>query len=336
MAEIVRSQLGQDSYLRFQKESVYGTKIVDSMTLLPVNDGDWMKSFSQAVANSIKKSSRIKQTPEIGNKLRSGEIPMDLAYSLIGKLFHVAFGTSADGSVIDGTYIHTWLAPISGIRDGGSMTVQQAKGIGLGDSFDGVIITGFTISGSVDGKIELILKTLGQGLTPDETRITSFSYPSEIPALMSHLTISATPAGGSATNYWAESFSFDFNFGYPDSYFKNGSDESRQPVFSTIPTATLTIELEADRAMVLDARLHKKYAIDLAFTSTEYASGTTPWLFEIEIPDAMLSPETDISVADDLLPISLAFDILGGTTTGSGTDEVASEFRVKDTTAAYA
>jgi hypothetical protein len=335
MAEITRSQLGQDSYGRYQKEVSYGTKVTNSMILLPLRDGDWMKSVSQMIENTNKISSRIKQLPDIGNKLRNGDLPMDLAYSLIGGLFNVAFGAASSAGPTDGTYIHTWLAPISGTSDGGSMTWQQAKGIGTGDSFDGVKIIGFTLSGSVGEKILLTLKTLGQGLTEGESRISTFSYPSEIPALMSHLTISATPNGGSATNYHASSFNFDFNFGYPDDYFKVGSDEIREPVFNTIPNATLTVELEADRAMVTDARAHKTYAIDLAFTSTENAAGSTKWLTEIEIPEALIDPETDIPVADDLLQISLPFTLYGGTTTGSGTDEVIAEFRVKDTTASY-
>lgn len=335
MAEIVRSQLGQDSYLRYQKEDTFGVKKTDSMTLLPARDGDWMKSVSQRIENLIKKNSRIPQSPDIGNKLRNGDVPLDLAYSLIGGLLNVMLGAASTTDNGDGTFTHAWLSPISGVSVGGSMTVQQAKGAVLADSFDGVKIVGFSLGGSVGEKVLLTIRTLGQGLTQDEARISTFTYPVEIPALMSHMSISVTPAGGSATNFWANSFTFDYNLGYPDSYHKSGSDEGRDPVFNTIPTASLSIDLEADRAQVLDARSHKNYSIDIAFTSTENAAGTTKWQMDIEIPQAKIDPETDIPVAGDLLNISLPFMIEGGTTTNSGANEVLSEFRVTDTTASY-
>ena len=133
------------------------------------------------------------------------------------------------------------------------------------------------------------------------------------------------------------SFELSVVLGHNLERFKTGSRFTVQPIFSTIPVITLAANIDADKQFTAAARAQTTYIVALTVTSTEYAAGTTVYLVEVEIPEARLNPEGAIPFENDNLSMDLDFQCsYGGTTTGSGTDVVGAEIRVKDAVTAYA
>lgn len=328
------SGLGQDGYMRIQKEVNYGTKLTAAMKDLPVDTGSLFKTLVTPIENMNLISSRIKQAPDQGRIVRTGTINMDLDPTLTGYLMNLFLGASTDSTEETGVYKHVWLAPITGESIGKSFTGQQAIGADLADTYDGGVITDISITGDSTGNIKMTANCVFQGLTAGEARVTTFTYPSVVPYKFCHVVF--TLNNGGAVTIMPNSFTLNIDLGYDKERFKLGSCEIQQPVFNTIPSGTLAINCDADRLFLTDARAYTNYAITLTITHTVLAGSTKPYVVKFEIPVAKLDPATEIPGDNDRLTMDLNFNLEGGVTTGSGTSLVMFEANVTDTTAAYA
>lgn len=335
---MARTGIGQDGYFRVQKETTYGTALTNSMTLWPVKPGISFKSMREAIENDNIISSRLKQIPNLGREVSSFEIPIDAHPTLLGQIFQFFLGASSNGTVTDSTYMHTWLMPITGSTAGYSFTGQLALGSDLADTYAGAQIHELKIAGDNQGKINLTLTGTCEGVDAQGvSRITSFSYPSAIPLNFAMAAITIDPADADSFTQLVNSFEITVNLGLDADRFKMGSTQQLRPQINTVPSVTFTMNIDADKQFVNASRAHTTYDLLLTVTSTEYAGGTTPYLFAVEIPRALLNTDTSISGDNDTLSIDIEFDCsYGGTTTGSGSTLVAAEFRVRDATASYA
>jgi hypothetical protein len=335
---MARSGIGQDSYFRVQKETTYGTELTNSMTLWPVNKGVKLISKIDEIPNEPVVSSRLKVFPNKGNEVCTFTIPMDLHPTLLGQVFQFFLGTSTNGTVTDGTYLHTWLTPITGSTVGSPFTAQIAKGSDLATTFAGMQIHEMKIMGEVGGKISLELTgTAETQAATGVTRITSFSYPTATPLNSSMIALTLDPSDAASFSQLINSFELTIKLGLDDSRFKAGSTQQLRPQINTYQSLTFSCNIDADKQFVDAARAFTTYNVALTVTSTEFAAGTTPYLFAVEIPKAKLKIDTDIPLENDTLSMDLEFACdYGGTTTGSSSTLVMAEFRVKDATATYA
>jgi len=329
------SGLGQDGYLRYQKEVNYGTAITAAMTLLPVLPGGLFESKPELIENKNIISSRIKQAGCIGRYIRKGQIQMDAYSTLIGGLMNVFLGAATTPAAIEtGVYLHTWLVPITGERIGKSMTVQQAIGGDTALQIDGFTITDMELSGDSSGNVKLILNGVGQGEAVGVARITTFTYPAVCPFNFGDVAITMNSGGAITALY--NSFNLKINLGYNMEEFRLGSSEIIQPLYNTIPSGQLTLNVDADNQFMVLARANAAADIEITMTGKTLIGATQYPQLIIEMDDARLTPDTTIPAENDRLKMDLVFDLHGGTTTGSGTDLVMAEIRVQDATAAYA
>jgi hypothetical protein len=335
---MARTGIGQDGYFRVKKETIYGTADTTTMTLWPVKPEAVIKSQRERIENDNIISSRLKQIPNLGREVSSFEIPIDAHPTLLGQIFQFFLGASANGTVSDGTYVHTWLVPITGSTIGYSFTAQQAMGSDLADTYAGAQIHELKVTGDNQGKISLILTGTCEGVDAQGVaRITSFSYPTATPLNFSMAALTIDPGDAAEFTQLLNSFEFTVNLGLDADRFKMGTSQQLRPQINTLPTVTFTASIDADKQFVNAARAHTTYDLLLSITSTEYAAGTTPYLFAVEIPRALLKTDTEISGANDTLSMDVEFDCgFGGITTGSGSTLVMAEVRVRDATATYA
>jgi len=335
---MARTGIGQDGYFRVKKETTYGTADTTSMTLWPVKPEAVIKSQRERIENDNIISSRLKQIPNLGREISSFEIPIDAHPTLLGQIFQFFLGASANGTVSDSTYMHTWLVPITGSTIGYSFTAQQAMGSDLADTYAGAQIHELKVTGDNQGKISLTLTGTCEGVDAQGVaRISSFSYPTATPLNFSTAALTIDPADDSEFTQLLNSFELTINLGLDTDRFKMGSYQQLRPQINTIPTVTFTANIDADKQFINAARAHTTYDLLLAITSTEYAAGTTPYLFAVEIPRALLKTDTEIAGANDTLSMDVEFDCgYGGPTTGSASSLVMAEVRVRDATATYA
>jgi hypothetical protein len=330
--------LGQDGYVWYQKEAAFGTEIATTKIFVPAKAGSLIKSTVEMIENANIIQSRTKQAPNLGRQVVNGEVVLDAYPDMLGGLFELLLGGAATAGVVDSTYTHTWLVPITGENIGESATFGQAIGGDTEDRYDGVTVTGMSFSQGNDGNLELTLRLVGQDQsTNGGARATATGYSTAIPLNFSFATtITLTPNGASAIVVNVDSLELDIDLGYDLERFKLGSANIIQPVFNSIPTVTLSATVDAQRAFVDHARTHKEFDIDLSFVSTENAAGTTKYQMDVEISHAKLDPATEISFDNDRASMDLSFDCsYGGTTTGSSSTVVMAELRVVDAVATH-
>lgn len=324
--------LGQDGYILAKKETTFGTPATSSMTALPINAGSLIKSKNEWIENDNLISSRIKQVPSAGRTIINGQIILHIPPTLLGMLLNLFLGTSANGTVSDSTYVHTWLLPTSGDRIGKSFTIQQAIGGDLADQFAGCVITKVKIACDSKGKIKMTCDVIGSSLVQGASRVSPLSYPTKTEY---NFAFAALTIGGAAQ--LMNNFEIDIDLGYDTERFKLGSVNMQNPLFKTNPSVTFKCNIDAEKAWLNASRAFTSYALVLSITSVEYAAGTTPFLTEIEIPAAILVADTTIPNDNDHINMDLSFNCgFGGTTTGSSSAVVMAEVRHKDATATYA
>ena len=105
------SGLGQDGYLRVQKESSYGVDIVSSMDDLPINSDTMIVHSVDQIPAPIIIGSRLQQVPDAGRKRISGPISMDAYPDEIGQFLNFLLGAATTAGPTDSTYTHYWTAP---------------------------------------------------------------------------------------------------------------------------------------------------------------------------------------------------------------------------------
>lgn len=331
------SGLGQDGYVRIQKESTWGTAVTNSMTLLPALPGSTFESIDFEIPNANVISSRLEQVPGIGRQGVKFTLNLNLPFTLIGTILNLFLGTSADSAGASSTYTHTWLTPITGTQIGKSFTMQVAKGGDTAEQYVGCVITSFKMNCDNQGHVKISAEGIGKSYSEGVARISSFSYPTAIPANFSMLTLNIDPADASAFDQPCNSIELMVDLGYAKDDYKTGSRYISNPVFGGIPKMSLKCNITADRQFPVAAHAHTLYDHLISIVSTEMAGGVIPYAFYVEIPKAKLKPETTIPFDNDRLEMDLEFNCsFGGTTTGSSSSLVMGEFRVVDATAAYA
>ena len=153
------SGLGQDSYVRIQKEVTYGTGITNSMTDLPCLSGSSFDAINENIENANMINSRVMQAPDQGRGIVRFAMQLNLPYSLLGELVNLFLGASADATVVDSTYTHTFLTPITGSSIGKSFTMQVAKGSATAEQYVGCVIDAFKITADSQGQVKAFQKT---------------------------------------------------------------------------------------------------------------------------------------------------------------------------------
>lgn len=328
------SGLGVDSYYRVQLESSYGTAVTNSMISIPAYTDSSFKAVHSNIENSNLISSRLLQSPNSGRVKCTGEIKMDMHPTLIGSFFRKFLGASSNSG--SGAITHTWLCPISGTRNSSSFTLQQAKGRDTAEQYAGCVVTGISIEVDTEKNATITFRVVAKSYSEGVARVSSFSYPTQIPYNWSFLNAYLTPVGGSEISLAINSLNLDLDLNYNTEDFKSGSLYIAQPQFNGIPTATLTANIDADKQFLTYARAHTECSIDIAFTSIQNVSGTTKFSTNIELPGCRLNPETEIPNSNELLKMDLEFNCgYGGSTTGSGANDVMFEIRHVDATASY-
>ena len=134
-----------------------------------------------------------------------------------------------------------------------------------------------------------------------------------------------------------DSFEATFDLGYKDdgATYKVGSIGADTLVFDKIPSVKFKCEIDGDKQFSDLAVVNCDFKIILTLTSDEMAVTTNPYMWVAEIPKMNLASATKLENKPGLNKMSLEFDALGGTTTGSGSTSVPAEIRVTDATATY-
>jgi len=337
--------LGQDGYLNYQAEVTYGTAATGSEIDLPIKSGTLLKGYPEQIENNNIIASRFKQDVNSGRIVVDGSIVMDIYPTLIGAIMNQIFGAATSAAVGDGAYTHYLYIPKTGIRIGKSITVNQAVGDDLADTFKGVIIDSFTINQDNAGNTEITLVTRGQDYTEDTARETTWSYPSSSsnpPFMFGHASITFVPAGGTQITTCANSLSITVNLNHELDRYKicssaNGAKIS-QPIYKSIPSVEVSMNVDADQFFMQYARSHTKFDLIVDWTHTVSEAGTTPTYHNLalEFPECLLPADTEIANENDLVSMDLSLDCsYGGTTTNSGAAEYMGEIRWTDATATY-
>ena len=309
MAELSNpTGIGQDGYLMVQKESAYGTPVTGSETFLPVKPGTLFKGYPEPIENSNVIASRLKQAPNQGRRMRTGTITMDMWPTLMGLVTELHLGASSNADNGDGSYIHYWLHPITGNNAGASWTVHQCVGASVGDQFDGVKSNNMIIRSDSSGNAEVELECVGQGLTEDIARETSFSYPSNAtspPMYFGDAYITLTDSGGSDTILLcANSIEIQLPMNYDTERFKICSSASNE-----IKDGVLFWRLRGARVYVILEIAAHLFKFDLQtgndFVSrAEFSKGT----YLLTVPSELLQPFCADSVADPFYGIRLSLE----------------------------
>jgi hypothetical protein len=330
--------LGADGYARLQKESAYNTPLTNAMKDLKILPETAIKLTNEIIENLNQVNSRIKQDPNTaGRIIVAGQIAMDIDPTVIGALMDLALDQSAVSGAAGTGYTHTYLAPVSGDKVANSFTIQQAMGGALADQFNGCIITGFEISSDNQKNQTITFDIVGCSNTADVARATSFSFGAVQPFSFGQTSISLVFDGFTTYVQKVNSMKLKINLGYLTENYKLGSRYIEQPVFKSIPTAELTLQVDADATLLEFARSQAACAITITTTHSVLAgSSSGAYSYIIEIPKARIKSDQELKNSNERLVMDLGFDIYGGTTTGSGTANVPFEIRVVDAVATYA
>ena len=324
--------LGADSYLRVQKETTYGTGVTGAMTLLPVKEGTDLIHNVQNIENANLISSRTKQAPDLGRKVSSGSIIMDMHPSLMGTLFNFIFGAASSAAGVSSTYIHTWLQELTAIRDGAIFTTMLRRGTELEEQFTSCMVSKFIIEANNEGNTLITCEVFAKDRATDKPVITSFSYPSLIPFKFCHLVVSEAGLG----TIYPDNVTLEIDMNYDLERFKMGDCTPQRPLFKGIPMVNMKMTVDADQQFIDAAIAHTAYDFTLTWTNTELAGGAVPYSLVFELPACRINPETSVPLSPERLKMDLELDCsYGGATTGSGADSVQFEARVYDATATY-
>jgi len=332
--------LGQCGYARYEKETVFNTPVVSSMTVLPIKEDSTLIGYSEMIENANIVASRLKQDPDLGRVVcPPATMIMDWYPDLVGGLLNILFGTSSDTDNLDGSYAHYWLQSIdcSVQRIAKSMTMQQAVGGDLSDQFTGVKIHSLVLDADTQGNLQVTFNVQPKEYTEDVARITTFVLPATIPFNWSFAGVTVTPSGDSAIDVDVNTMSITIDYSYDTERYKFGEASIKNSVFNTLPVVTASFNIDAQKIFVTHARAHKLFELDVVFTSTEDAGSSTKYSLTLELPGCRLNADTSIPQGNDRRFMDLEFDCTyGGTTTNSGADEVMFEANIVDAVAAYA
>jgi len=343
MAEVTNPMgLGQDGFLRWKPESVYGTPVISSMIDLPVKEGTNFDQYQAFIENATGMNDRTRQDPDLGRKMRPFSLIMNAYVTRIGDLltqFGGAATSAADGAA-DGSYDHYWLAVVTGERVGKSFTSQFARGDNTCDQCAGNVINEHILTTDTDSNLEFTFNGAGKVATGNVARGSTFSYPSLSPFNFSHVSIVVTKADTDTVLTCMNNFTLTLSYNQDMERYKmcsTASAEPRQPVFNGIPTATLAMNVDADQYFLTEARLGNAFDITLTATHTELAGSASAYSLVYELPKCRLDPTITLPYGNDRQNMDLTFiSDYGDTTTNSGSVVVPWEIRLTDAIATHA
>lgn len=333
------THLGQDGYIRVQKETAYNTPTVSSMTFLPLTEGtlgfEQMKIEKTNIINS-----RLPQLWQNGRKAVTGELTVPLVPDLVGMIMNLFIGaeTSVAGDGTATPYTHTFLMPVTGLNAGISWTVGQAIGSDLEDRYSGVKCTKIVLKSDAEGYMQAVMTLVGvDRYDNDVARATTITISSKKFYTFAQGLVEITPASVTKFTQKVDAFELTLDMGYDEDglRYKVGSASPDTPIFGTIPKVSLKLDIDAERRYEDWAIDNKQFAIDITLTSDEIAVNSIPYSVAIELPAMILPSGTKRENGQDNLKMSLEFSHLGGVTTGSGTVAVPAEIRVVDMTPTY-
>lgn len=345
MAEVTnRAGLGQDGYMQYQAETVWGTPVATSLIDLPAKEGSLIKAYVEDIETKNIIADRTGQVPEKGRIIVEGQLVMDLWPTLMGGLL-VQFLGAATAAAVQDAYTNTWFIPKTGYNVGKHSTFVQAIGGNLADKFTSNVFDSLTITQDNQGNAEWTFAIRGQTYTENIARVSTWTFPvsgTNSPFMFGHASISATPSGGSPVTLCAESFSVTINLNHQLDRYKicssaNGA-KILQPVYNSIPSVELSFSgVDADQYFIEYARSRTQWDITLDWLHTVSTAGTTPTptyhRFAVELPGCLLASDTEIPNSNDYLKMDLTFNAsLGGTTTGSAAAAVMGEIRLTEST----
>jgi hypothetical protein len=333
------SGLGVDGVFQIAKESTYGTAESTGFTDLPARPESRINSSVAMIENANQIKSRLKQDPDLGREIVSGELALDMAPDLMGLLMQLMLGDATSSGDTTTGYDHYWLAPDSGSEVGYGATIRQFIGGDLGDEFAGTIISGFSISQDNEGNAIITLRVTGQDQKDDDVaRPSSVTVSTKIPFYFGNWGVSITPNGAGEITQKVDNVEIDVDLNYDLEKWQLGSANIQRPIFNGIPTVTMSMTIDAEKRFENWHREHKEFDVILTATSTELAgSSSGEYLWAIECPVCRLGTENNIENSNENLKMTLEFDGgYGGTTTNSGTTAKMFEIRVTDATATYA
>ncbi|MFW9821371.1 MAG: phage tail tube protein [Candidatus Thorarchaeota archaeon] len=327
---------GADGYSRVQKQSVYGTAVTGAMSTVPIRGGAIRSIIVQMIENANIIAQRYRQLPNKGRKVNNFSLPMSIYPDDIGMWMNFFLGAATSAAVGDGAYNHYWLQELSAERDGSIFTYDFAQGAELEEQLIGCMINKIIINSDNEGNVTFTVEGVAKDYATDKARITSFAYSSKIPYAFKHVSITENGLGDISASI--ESINLEIDLAHDVEKFRLGDDTIKRMVFNGIPIITMDLTVDAEQQWIDAARAYTDYDFTVAFTSTENA-GTTPTVFSfaIEMPRCRLNPElAHPEESMERLKHDLSFIAdYGGTTTNSGTDNVAFEIRVTDDTATY-
>ena len=331
------THLGQDGYIRVQKEAVYGTPIMTTPIYLPVVDGA-LRFIQEQIDKQNIINNRVGQLPQKGRKkVGVDDITLQIAPDLVGLFMELCFGASTNSG--SGAITHTWLVPKTGESCGASWTVEQALGGDTANQYAGVKCTKLLCKSDNEGIVTITLSLVGIGLNDNAVARASTVTVSALDYLnFSHGLVQFTPDGVSQYTQLVNSFEIEVDFGYLDDgqRFKVGADTAQSPIFGTIPKTTFRCEIDAEKRYETFAQDVKEIDVDVTLTSNEICNGATPYSLAFEAKNMILNADTFRQNGVDNITQSLELMAkAGGATTGSSSAVVQAEFRVVDATATY-
>ena len=333
--------LGQDGSIKVQKEAVYKTPLTASQAFLP-----WVQGVIKHVVEQIEVQnmigSRIQQDPVAGRKsVKSDEVVLEIPADLAGLYLELGLGAlvTVTDTPVAGANTHTGLIPIDGENCGASWTVEQFIGADTGEQFAGVKCIGFKIAWDNQGTTKFHLMLVGVDLNENAvTRPTTIIVSATEKMKFCGVTVQITPSGVTQFAQLTNSGEINVNFGYIDEgqRYKASACTAQAPIFGTIPTVTITINIDAEKRFETWAQEQKSFKVDISMLTAGFIAGTTPYKLSCEAPAMILEAETNRDAQNDNISLDLNFNVAtGGTTTGSGTDVVQAEFVIVDDVASY-
>lgn len=334
-----KNNLGTDGYLRVQKEAAYGTGVTNAMTFIPQLPDTSLKSSIANIENANVINSRLKQAPNAGRKVVTGELKTDIYPDQMGMLINWLLGASTNaGASVDTGYTHTWLVPLSGERIATSFTVQQAIGEALARQFVGMTCTKIVITSDNEKNQTITLSLVGKDFSTGVARASTFTYSTKTPYYFGQGLLEITPVGTTKFTQNIRSFEYTLDLGYKVDDYMIGSNTIVQPSFNTVPIQTFKCNIDADENFrdYADAKTLCNLTLTVATTQLTGA-GAGVYTYAIEMPGCRLSPETEIPNGVEKITMDCEFECgYGGTTTGSAVVPVMGEIRVIDAVATYA
>ena len=302
-----------DTFCGVAEESTYGTAITsgfrgyEAQSDTFTREVQYIESVGFRQALQTIRSDRH-DTISIG---ASGSIETDVLNKGHGLLLKHMLGGSSGPTQQGGTaaYLQTFESSDDGPT--GSYTIQLPRTDSAGSlqsfTYEGCVPTGFTISQAIDEALKLTVDFDAEN-EQMSTAASSPTYPTSAdPFVYTDATIEVA---GSAINTFT-SFELTADLGMnTDRRFLKGSATKLQPVRSSVPSYTGTIEGEFTNAQYEAFRDGTIFQLELICQQSTAIAGSYYPKFHITMPKVKFTGSTPVASTDDLTRLSLPFTVL--------------------------